>query len=433
MLVRAVLVALMAALLGVSYWLGAQSSPAAEELSWNSPSRRPDRIVLTWAGDPATSQAVTWRTSPEVERPAAEIAVAEGGPRFPEKARRYDAESEMLSSDLGAARYHSVRFRDLEPDTRYVFRVGGGELWSEWNQFRTAKSETAPLTFLYVGDAQNDVFSMWSRVVREAYSKAPEASFFIHAGDLINSANADAEWGDWYRASGWIHRKLVALPAPGNHEYAENLAGVQTLSGHWRPQFTLPENGPEGLEETVYWLDIQGVRVVVMNSNRDHAAQAAWLDAVLADNPNRWTVVAQHHPIFSASKSRDNPDLRAAWQPIYDKHKVDLVMQGHDHSYARSNLTSGGSVQAGRAGTVYVVSVSGPKMYELDREDWMARTAEDTQLFQSVSIDGDALTYSSYTARGDLYDRFELHKREGEPNELIETGPDTAERRRGGI
>jgi hypothetical protein len=33
---------------------------------------------------------------------------------------------------------------------------------------------------------------------------------------------------------------------------------------------------------------------------------------------------------------------------------------------------------------VYVVSVSGPKMYNLEREDWMARTAEDTQLYQVI-------------------------------------------------
>jgi 3',5'-cyclic AMP phosphodiesterase CpdA len=167
--------------------------------------------------------------------------------------------------------------------------------------------------------------------------------------------------------------------------------------------------------------------VVVLNSNERQREQAAWLDALLAENPNRWTVVTHHHPIFSAARDRDNPELRSLWQPIYDKHKVDIVLTGHDHTYARSNLQTGANVQAGAAGTVYVVSVSGPKMYDLTRADWMQRAAEDTQLFQKIRIDGDRLRYESYTARGVLYDAFELLKRESGPNELIEQAPPTPE------
>ncbi len=44
------------------------------------PTAMPDRIILTWAGDPATTQAVTWRTSTDVKQGLAEIAVADGGP-----------------------------------------------------------------------------------------------------------------------------------------------------------------------------------------------------------------------------------------------------------------------------------------------------------------------------------------------------------------
>src|SRR5437763_16811601 len=46
------------------------------------PSPMPDRIILTWAGSPATSQAVTWRTDTSVTTPLAQLAVAEGGPGF---------------------------------------------------------------------------------------------------------------------------------------------------------------------------------------------------------------------------------------------------------------------------------------------------------------------------------------------------------------
>ncbi|MEZ5396365.1 MAG: metallophosphoesterase family protein [Bryobacterales bacterium] len=138
----------------------------------------------------------------------------------------------------------------------------------------------------------------------------------------------------------------------------------------------------------------------------------------------------RRHPpppdLFRRRRPRQS-ELRELLQPIYDKHRVDLVLTGHDHTYARSNLTVGANVQSGDAGTVYVVSVSGPKMYELERKDWMQRAAEDTQLFQKIRIDGDRLRYESYTARGALYDAFELQKQAGAPNRMIQAVPDSQE------
>jgi hypothetical protein len=69
-------------------------------------------------------------------------------------------------------------------------------------------------------------------------------------------------------------------------------------------------------------------------------------------------------------------------------------------------------------------------MYNLQPHPFMKRVAEDTQLYQIITIDGGELRYEARTARGDLYDAFTLRKREGEPNELIEQIPDTPERRR---
>ena len=48
----------------------------------------PDRIILTWTGDPAHPQVVTWRTDNTIATGYAEIAESESGPKFPEKAQR---------------------------------------------------------------------------------------------------------------------------------------------------------------------------------------------------------------------------------------------------------------------------------------------------------------------------------------------------------
>lgn len=104
-------------------------------------------------------------------------------------------------------------------------------------------------------------------------------------------------------------------------------------------------------------------------------------------------------------------------------------MQGHDHAYGRSNLVVGANHRT-PAGTVYVVSVSGPKMYNLEPQDWMARAAEDTQLYQIIRVEGNVLRYEARTAIGTLYDSFRLTKRRGKPNRLDNLIPATPEHRR---
>jgi len=391
------------------------------------PSRRPERLVLTWAGDPATTQAATWRTSTAVKKAVAQIAESTDGPEFAKRAETLPAGTVPFKSDLGESHYHSIQFSNLKPETLYAYRVGDGFNWSEWNQFRTASNKAAPLSFVYFGDAQTDIFSMWSRVVRTGFTFAPNAKFLLHAGDLVNRGVRDAEWGEWHRAPGWLNGSIPLVPTPGNHEYGTE-GGGRKLTDHWRTQFTLPENGVSGLEESCYWFDIQGVRVISLNSNEKLAEQAVWLDGVLEKNPNRWTVATFHHPVFSAAKNRDNPKLRELWQPVFDKHKVDLVLTGHDHTYARSNLMSGLSVRSEESGTVYVVSVSGPKMYQVDREPWMQRAGESTQLFQVVTIDGGRLRFESRTPTGLLYDAFELRKRTNKTNELVNIDVKSPER-----
>ena len=442
----------MRPLLGIALAIAAFAAPAlahepprkVPDAALHRPTPVPDRIILTWSGDPSTTQAVTWRTDPTVRKALAQIAVATAGPEFAGKSKQYDARTTPLETDLAPARYHSVEFTGLSPGTKYAYRVGDGANWSEWFQFRTASAAREPFAFVYFGDAQTDIKSLWSRVVRQAYGDVRDLRFMVHAGDLINNANNDAQWGEWFAAGGWANAMVPSVPSPGNHEYfreeSEFEVAPRRLSLHWAPQFTLPHNGPRGLEETAYFFDYQGVRIVCLNSNVSQDRQADWLDRTLTDNPCAWTVITFHHPIYSPAKGRDNPALRGKWQPVFDKHRVDLVLTGHDHSYARSGLERFNDPAAARnvatgerrraGGTVYVVSVSGPKMYEIDRKPHAKRAAEDTQLYQIIRIDGPTLRFEARTAVGDLYDAFELRKRPGKPNELVEQVPPTPERRR---
>ena len=416
-----------------------------------APTAMPDRIILTLNEDPRTTQTVNWRTSVDVATALVQIAEAEVGPKFVEKATQHIANSQALKSDINTAHYHNFTFRELKPGATYAYRVGDGVNWSEWFHFQTAPAEDSEFSFVYFGDAQNNIRSLWSRVIRKAYQDAPKAAFILHAGDLVNHANSDAEWGEWFGAGGWLNAMTPSVAIPGNHEYVNN-KDRRRLSEHWRKVFTFPENGPPGLEETCFTMTYQNMRIIGMNSLRMHEEQAEWLDDVLAANESEWVICTFHFPIFSTGKGRDNSAQRAVWKPIFDKHKVDLVLQGHDHTYGRTqfkvpganepfeesetanedqtepvgheNSATGKQHVDEETGTIYVVSVSGPKMYDNNRFDFMKRVAEDTQLYQIIHIDGDRLRFEARTAIGELYDAFELEKQDGDINKLIEIEPE---------
>lgn len=366
----------------------------------------PSRVLLTWSGDPSTTATVTWRTNSATPSSLAQIAVASADPRFTATATQTVAEAQTVTLAEGrTATYHTAQFQTLKPDTRYSYRVGDGTTWSEWFDFKTASAEPKPFTFIYFGDAQNDVKSMWSRVIRQAQRDAPYADFMLHAGDLINRAEVDAEWADWFYAGGWLHSTIPSIATPGNHEYASG-----KLSRLWQPQFQYPRNGVPGLEDTNYYIDFQGTRIISLNSNEHTEEQAVWLDKTLTETKAHWTILTFHHPMYSTAKGRDNVKLRDLWLPIILKHKVDLVLQGHDHSYGRMNLPSGTNEKKGV--THFVVSVSGPKMYELgdDAKTRMTNPAENTQLYQIITVTPTMLKYRAHTATGKVYDEFTVEK-----------------------
>lgn len=419
------------------------------DLEWRKPTKHPDRIVLSYGEDPAKSASVTWRTTAEIDTAYAEVAIATAAPKFWRNAQTIKAvtntfDATNIDEAEVLANYHSVWFTDLQSNTTYAYRVGDGKRWSEWIQFKTAPKESkGKFSFLYVGDTQNFILELWSRLIREGYKKAPDAKFIVHAGDLVNNAHNEQQWQEWFDAGGWIHASIGAFPIPGNHEY-RNLgpeAAERSLSVQWEHQFTLPKNGPEGLEETAYYMDYQNMRIIGLNSNTDHQKQAEWVDKVLSETDKEWKVVTFHHPLFSASDGRDNKEWRELMKPIFDKHKVDLVLQGHDHSYARGRVSPNENVLDGvnmrdKTGTVYVVSVSGGKMYGLRKNAWEGydaerdRAAENTQLFQVITIEDNRLSFESYTAIGELYDAFDLVKKEGLPNEFVERNNEAIAERR---
>jgi hypothetical protein len=421
--------------------------PTPYEAPWQSPSVWPDRIALTFDGDPARTLAVTWRTDTSVASAKAEIVKATPDARFDLGASPIPAQTERVdlanfndngesvpvavNSGLPPVHYHSVLFTGLEPNTLYAYRVSGGDgRWSEWYQTRTAPL-SGPITFLYLGDAQNGVLTHWARTIRAAYEKSPNAAFVIHAGDMVDKGSRDFEWAQWFKASSHIHGMIPLIPVAGNHEYPrvrdEVAESRRALSVLWRPGFRLPEvtSLPEALRETVYKVAYSPeLDIFVLDTQGGFLEeQAAWLDAELAASKARWRIATFHHPVFSSGRDRDNKDKRDVLLPVLLKHNIDLVLQGHDHTYARGAIGQSPERYASKSGdavrTLFVNSVSGAKQYQFSQDGWqqyardgvrLDRRAENTQFFQRIRIDGAQLAYEAFTADGQLYDAFTVTK-----------------------
>ncbi|MEO3819083.1 metallophosphoesterase family protein [Plantactinospora sp. B24E8] len=397
--------------------------PAAEI---HRPSPVPDRIILTPTSTPSTSQRVTWRAEASAEWAQAEILAAPAalGQVAPAAGAvtvvRAMATTPVTTSLGYDSTYHTVEFTGLKPGTRYTYRVGDGTNWSAWTDFTTAAADLQPFSFIYYGDAQNYLDSALPRVFRQAFADRPEAKLIVNAGDLIDSANSEEQWGQWGQAGGFIDGQINNISIPGNHEYSGG-----ALSSFWAPQFPYPDNGPADwpaeLDRTAYTVDYQGVRFIGLNTNVQGipeimAAQTAWLEQQLKNNPNRWTVVTFHHPVYSTAEGRNNPVVRAQWGPLFEKYGVDLVLQGHDHTYGRGSVSSSRRSLSVHDSTVYAVSVSGGKMYDVDGSVWTGNgadimsQAEDKQLYQLIDVTGDTIRYEARYANGQLHDGVTIRK-----------------------
>lgn len=407
------------------------------------PTGLPDRLLLVPGADPSRDMAVSFRTDAAQAETLVELIELKPAPNFGLAARRVAGASTATISENGPARHHQARLSGLAPATRYAWRAKGSAGWSEWHQFMTAAAPATPsrpFRFLYLGDLQNDILSLGSLAVRRALLQGGDPVLIVHAGDLVNGRETkvtDDEWGEWAAAFGWALAAIPQLAAAGNHEYMDRRApdGRETrvLGGHWPLMFPVPANGAPGTEPTTYAVDWQGVRFLVLDGTSaldlgTLDAQTAWLEAQLRRPKAGWTVIVFHQPIFTCARPRDTPRIGAAWVPLFERFRVDLVLQGHDHCYSRLTAAEGKAASAARTragrpqGPVYMVSVAGSKMYGLnDRADTQPdRVAEDTMLFQTVDVTPARLQVRSFTADGRLYDGFDLVRQRDGSNRLVE-------------
>ncbi|WP_371381348.1 purple acid phosphatase family protein [Sporomusa aerivorans] len=379
----------------------------------------PENIVLTWAGDTKTTQAVTWQTT---DSTIDKLQYREAGVRrdFAVHVRTIPAEQAGMLVKAGKIIY-SAEMKDLKPGTRYFYRIGNGKDWSEIYAFQTAGEAVKNFKFLVFGDSQSSLYNTWHNTIRQAFKLHADAAFFTNVGDLVNVGNDEQEWQEWFSAVSGIAETLPAMPLTGNHEMYTPQWKVNARPVLFTAQFQLPRNGPEGLKEQVYSFDYGNTHFVMLDSQEREegefvpamlAKQQVWLEKDLAQTDKLWKVIFIHRPPYHTQAAKPNENIRQAFVPIWDKYNVDVVFSGHEHVYARTYPLYNGEVTD--RGTVYITTGrSGDKLYENGAAgawDEVFYNPTDQPNYLSVEVQGDIMVVKAWKQNGEPIDSWRKEK-----------------------
>jgi 3',5'-cyclic AMP phosphodiesterase CpdA len=252
-----------------------------------------------------------------------------------------------------------------------------------------------PVSFVAFGDSGHG--GPDQRAVFEQLQGVP-FDLVLVTGDVAYPSGSLASYEDnFFAMYAPMLGSVPVFPVAGNHDYeTQNAAPFLEV-------FALPENGgPEGAERW-YSFDWGDVHFVAVDTERVGAEQAAWLDADLAENELPWTIVFGHKSPYASGAHGSNEDVRKAFAPILEFHRVPLMLAGHDHDYERTEEING---------VTYVVTGGGGRGTRAVGKSAFTAFSHDVLHFVYVTIDGDELRLYAIDATGREFD-FASIRRQG--------------------
>ncbi len=385
-------------------------SPVAKfKVSKLAGSSTPHNVSVTMWDDTKTSKAFNWHTNPGTEPTIVEVVKQADFTDFnASNVLRFEGRSHLFTMDTGTVRVHKAEATGLEPDTKYVFRVGDGSSFSEQGTFQTASDKENRTKFLFMGDSQatnEKDFKLWGDTLKKAMLEQPDTEFVVHGGDLVEDGYKQNEWNMWFNAANGELMNTTIVPVVGNHE----VTGARQTADYLA-HFNHPQNGIDSLKGSNFSFDYNNAHFVVLNSESDFEAQKEWLRNDLKNTDKMWKFVAFHRGPYGSQY--DSEHIRKVWTPIFDEFQVDVVMNGHDHVYVRTwPMKDMKPVKDGQ-GTVYIVGGStGPKFYPVIDREWQRVTdGEKTQIYVAAEIIDNEVKFVVKTIGGRVVDEFSLLK-----------------------
>lgn len=413
---------------------------------------KPESIALTYNGDPKTSMAFAWYTPKGVTGTKLEVVEADKvtGSDFPSsEAKVYEGTSVtasvyMSSKDktgkITVIESHKVIADGLKPGTKYKYRAGDGheKNWSEIGTFTTERESNQDFTFLYTTDSQGTSkadFDIWNHTLEEGMKQFPQSEFILNSGDLVDNGDLEEQWGWFFSQAKGILMNYPLVPIVGNHESKK----YDNFTMH----FNLPTTANTGAkpEGSVYSFDYGNAHFMVLNTEYSGAKaddkdiyekQVEWLRSEVAKTDKKWKVVFLHKSPYSVAKHVNDSDVkfyRENLTKVFDELGVDMVLGGHDHTYARSyqmydntplkEFMPGANGQViDPKGTLYVLTnAAGNKIYQPGKGPftYAAKFGQpNKEMFTGVQVANDTLSFEAFTTKTggttELFDKYSIKK-----------------------
>lgn len=347
--------------------------------------------IVLGVGSTESQRVVSWYAStgtPQTVQVAPTSQLVNGA--FPASAVSFPATAAANTVNGGFNGHTTID--GLKEHTAYSYRVGTDGNWSPTYAFKT-QAFNGDYDFLFFGDPQigasGDLAkdgAGWADTLDVALGANPNAELLVSGGDQVEKANTESQWTTFLGSD-----KLRQYPwaaTIGNHD-----VGGKAYEQHfWTPNTDRSADLYKSNAATEsggdYWYVYKDVLFIDLNSNayanNSDAAHINYVTKIVKEHAAeaKYTVLVYHHSIYSPAdhaNDTDNQKRRQDFPTAFSKLGVDLVLQGHDHSYSRSYVIKNGKkahadeqpgaadVAQGPGGVIYVTgnSASGSKYYDL--------------------------------------------------------------------
>ncbi len=325
------------------------------------------KVTVTFYGDTGTSKGFTWHTGLASTHSDLEIVKKCGEVSGCSQAVKPDFSKAIkflgrysISTNDPLENVHKVEATGLKENTTYYFRVGDAALgiWSDVGTFHTAAKNgflTESFSFIDLADTQaldEDEAILSSQTIAKALATVPKAKFIVHGGDVVENGNVEAQWNWLLGHSQQSLLNTTILIAAGNHDNNKN-AFIEHFDIKPADSDTNTTTG------AYYSVNYGNTHYVVLNTNENSTIyadfspeQIQWLkdDVAKARTAGaKWIIVNMHKGPYTTANHATDSDIMGATgtrtlvAPIMADLGIDLVLQGHDHIYARSKPIKNGA------------------------------------------------------------------------------------------
>lgn len=354
----------------------------------------PQWVLLTFGNGEQNSRYVSWIAGYEIKKSFVELINSDK-----DDTSKVNADGEVFKSRNGQGAYYMARLNDLNPASHYKYRVCTGNKHSQWFEFETPIFDNDKFSFLYVGDVQDTINGRTNVFLKEAYRRNPDSEFLICGGDLVERPT-HKYWNEAFHGLDSLCQTHPFLNVTGNHDYIKGVIGKLERRFQLVFSYFLDSNIADNM---VYSMKYGNAQFFILDSNREIFylfLQREWLREQLEKSQAKWKIVVLHHPLYSIRGN--NLIQKSMFNEIIQEYGVDLVLQGHEHAYARLTIKN----NEGKPTTpVYTISHCSPKNYLIEFDDSFDKYGISSRYYQYIKVKGDTMAVSAYNVSDNsLYD-----------------------------